>query len=93
MDAFVLIEDETLRSESLALVQALRDAGRTVEFPLTPAKSDKQFKRALELGAARSVRLERSPNGPVTARVKELSTRTETVLPAAEALAHLVGQA
>jgi histidyl-tRNA synthetase len=93
VDEFVLIEDETLRSESLALVQRLRDAGRTVDFPLTPAKSDKQFKRALEMGAARSVRLERSADGVVSARVKELSTRAETLLSLTEAVARLAGRA
>lgn len=93
VDEFVLIEDETLRSESLALVQRLRDAGRTVDFPLTPAKSDKQFKRALEMGAARSVRLERSADGVVSARVKELSTRAETLLSLTEAVPRLAGRA
>src|SRR5205823_6973368 len=36
-DVFVLIEDETLRSESLQLVQTLR-ASWTVDYALTPAK-------------------------------------------------------
>src|SRR5581483_7390146 len=48
-DVFVLIEDENLRADSLKLVQDLRAAGYTVEYSLTPAKSDKQFKRAQEL--------------------------------------------
>src|SRR5262249_10245460 len=43
IDAFVLIEDESLRDESLGLVQQLREAGLATEFPLTAAKSDKQF--------------------------------------------------
>ncbi len=78
--AFVLIEDETLRSESLAMVQQLRDAGLAVDFSLTPAKSDKQFKRALELAAAETVRLERGEDGAVRARVKQLATRTERMM-------------
>jgi histidyl-tRNA synthetase len=48
-DVFVLIEDETLRAPSLKLIQDLRAAGFAVEYPLTPAKPDKQFKRAQEL--------------------------------------------
>ncbi len=79
IDVFVLIEDESLRTHSLALVQRLRDSGRRVDFPLTASKSDKQFKRALELGAARTVRLERSPEGSVLARTKDLASREETV--------------
>ena len=51
LSAYVLIEDESLRADSLRLVQQLREAGLATEFSLTPAKGDKQFKRALELGA------------------------------------------
>src|SRR5690349_5999623 len=49
IDVFCLIEEEALRNETLRLVQDLRSAGRSVDYPLTPAKSDKQFKRAQEL--------------------------------------------
>ncbi len=52
MDVFVLIEDEALRPQSLKLIHDLRAAGFAVEYPLTPAKSDKQFKRAQELKVA-----------------------------------------
>ncbi len=52
VDVFILIEDETLRAPSLKLVQDLRSAGFAVEYSLTPAKSDKQFKRSQELKAA-----------------------------------------
>lgn len=80
LDAFVLIEDETLRSASLRLVQDLRDAGMGVDYALTAAKSDKQFKRAVDAGARHTVRLERSPEGSTTARVKTLASRTEAVV-------------
>ena len=72
-----LIEDETLRAESLALVQALRDAGRAVDYTFTAAKSDKQFKRALELNAAYTVKVERAASGEVTVKIKNLKTREE----------------
>jgi histidyl-tRNA synthetase len=77
LDAFCLIEDEALRGESLKLVQELRGAGCAVEYPLIPAKPDKQFKRALELNAAWTVRLERTPAGELVARLKNLADRAE----------------
>jgi len=81
LDAFCLIEDETLRSESLKLIQNLRSAGLTVDFPLTPTKPGKQFKRALELKAAYSVKLEQTKD-QLVARIKNLKTREEkTVTP------------
>ncbi|HMO65202.1 MAG TPA: ATP phosphoribosyltransferase regulatory subunit [Verrucomicrobiota bacterium] len=83
-DVVMLIEDESLRAESLKVVQQLREAGRAVDYSLTPAKGDKQFKRALELGAAHTVRLERAADGAVVARVKNLKTREEKVVPDAE---------
>jgi histidyl-tRNA synthetase len=87
--AVVMIEDESLRGESLRLVQTLREAGHAVDYSLTPAKSDKQFKRALDLGALNTVRLERTVDGGRTARVKNLGTRTESVV-AVEAVAALL---
>ncbi len=75
-DIFVLIEDESLRSESLGLVQALRRS-HVVDYSLTPAKADKQFKRALECGATFTVKLERSGSGGLVIRLKKLATRQE----------------
>jgi histidyl-tRNA synthetase len=77
IDAYCLIEDESLRPETLRLVQELRDAGRIIEYPLAPLKSDKQFKRALELKARFSLKLETASGGGRQVRVKNLSTRTE----------------
>ncbi len=90
LDAFVLIEDEAQRPAALGLVQRLRDAGFAVDFPLVPAKSDKQFKRAQDLAARRTLRLEPA-DGPANVRVKELGTRTETVVPETEIVSHLSG--
>jgi histidyl-tRNA synthetase len=81
IDAFCLIEDESLRADSLKLVHDLRAAGYVVEYSLTPAKPDKQFKRALEMKAARTVKLEREPSGALTVRLKNLRDRTEKSLP------------
>ena len=62
-DVFCAIEDEALRAESLKFIQQLREAGRAVEFPLTSAKPEKQFKRAQESKAKFFVRLERTTEG------------------------------
>lgn len=78
IDDFVLIEDESLRAASLELVQKLRGRGRAVDYSFVAAKSDKQFKRALELGAQRTVRVERDEQGALRVRLKDLATRTET---------------
>ena len=75
MDLFVLIEDEALRPHSLKLIHDLRTAGYAVEYPLTPAKSDKQFKRAQELKVAHTARLENDSY----VRVRNLKTREEIV--------------
>src|SRR5207253_1651442 len=70
LDVFCLIEDEALRPQSLKLIQDLRDADLSVEYSLTAAKSDKQFKRAQELKARFALRLERDETGSVTVRVR-----------------------
>ena len=89
----MLIEDEALRAASLHLVQRLREAGKCVDYPLAPAKPDKQFKRALDLGARRVVRLEAGADGSHRAWVKELSTRSERVVALAEITALMGGRA
>jgi histidyl-tRNA synthetase len=89
LDAFCLIEDENLRSESLKLIHDLRAAGLAADYSLTPAKSDKQFKRAQELKAAHTIKLERDPAGELVAKIKDLRTRQETVVPAAQAAGRL----
>jgi histidyl-tRNA synthetase len=77
VDVFCLIEDETLRPESLALIQQLRSAGSSVDYSLTPAKSDKQFKRAHELNARHTVRVERMATGETVMKLKDLKSRDE----------------
>jgi len=84
-DVFVLIEDESLRAQSLKLIQDLRAAGYAVEYPLTPSKADKQFKRALELKVAHTVRLENSDY----VRIRDFKTRKEVVAGANDVANHL----
>jgi histidyl-tRNA synthetase len=89
LDAFCLIEDEGLRPESLKLIHDLRATGLAVDYSLTPVKSDKQFKRAQELKAARTFKLERTQTGELLAKIKDLKTRQETIVPAGEAVGWL----
>src|ERR1044071_149200 len=91
LDVFCLIEDETLRLRSLAFIQELRAAGLAVGYSLTPAKSDKQFKRAQELRAGRTVRLETDGAGEMMARIRDLKTRDEKALNVRDAVKQLVG--
>src|SRR5271156_1368152 len=85
VDVFVLIEDETLRAPSLKLIQELRAAGFSVEYPLTPAKPDKQFKRAQELKAAFTAKVESESY----VRIRNLKSRDEIVAGFADAANHL----
>ncbi len=78
--AFCLIEDEELRPASLELIHDLRDEGYAIEYSFTPAKSDKQFKRAMELNSAYTIKLERSADLELTVKLKNLRTREEKIL-------------
>ena len=84
-DVFVLIEDESLRAPSLKLIHDLRAGGFAVEYALTPAKPDKQFKRAQELKVAYTVRLENSDY----VRIRDFKTRKEIVAGANDVANHL----
>jgi histidyl-tRNA synthetase len=84
-DVYVLIEDESLRSQSLKLVQDLRAGGYAVEYSLTKIKPDRQFKRAQELKAANVVQLENSDY----VRIRDLRVRKEIVVGVADTANHL----
>lgn len=87
-DVFVLIEDEALRPPSLDLVQRLRAAGLAVEYALAATKPDKQFKRAQELKARFTAKVE----GDSGVRLRNLATREEkSAANSAEAQAILAG--
>jgi histidyl-tRNA synthetase len=85
VDVFVLIEDETLRAPSLKLIQELRAAGFAVDYALTPAKPDKQFKRAQELKAAFTAKVQSESY----VRIRNLKSRDEIVAGFADAANHL----
>jgi histidyl-tRNA synthetase len=79
VDIFALIEDENLRADTLKLVQDLRWSGFAVDYSLTNAKSDKQFKRAQELKADYTIKAERDPAGLLFAKIRNLKTREEKI--------------
>jgi histidyl-tRNA synthetase len=85
VDVFCLIEDENLRADSLKLITELRTVGKVVEYSFTPLKPDKQFKRAMELSAAHTARIERTADGVLQVKVKNLKTREERVIGLADA--------
>jgi histidyl-tRNA synthetase len=85
IDVFVLIEDEALRLQSLRLVHQLRGAGFAVEYALTPAKPDKQFKRAQELKVRFSAKLEND----LYVRIRNFKTRDEVVTGYGDVANHL----
>ena len=85
MDVFVVIEDEALRNISLKMVHDLRAANFAVEYPLTPAKADKQLKRAQELKVRFTVRAEND----AYVRIRNAKTRDEVVTGIAGVANHL----
>ncbi|MCF7669562.1 MAG: histidine--tRNA ligase [Verrucomicrobia bacterium] len=80
LDVYFLIEDDSLRRESLGVIQDLRNAGSRLEYPLTSLKPDKQFKRAMELEAKCTVKLERNDDGGLWATIKNLETREQRIV-------------
>jgi len=84
VEVYVLIEDELQRSAGLRLVQELRSQGLAVEYSLTALKPDKQFKRALELGARFTAKAD---GGEV--QLKNLETRKEELVSLADAYTRL----
>lgn len=85
-DIFVLIEDEALRNESLSCIQRFREQGHSVEYSLVPTNPDKQFKKAQDLKAIHSARIEVTPEGNRLLWIKELKSRAEVRLPVNEAI-------
>ncbi len=85
MDVFVLIEDETLRDISLRLIQNLRSAGHAVEYSMTPAKADKQFKRTQDIQVKHVVRAE----SEAYVRIRNMRTRDEVVAGFSDVSNHL----
>jgi histidyl-tRNA synthetase len=76
---FFLIEREELRRESLKLIQRLREAcGFAIDYPLVPTKLDKQFKRASEMNALATVKIQQEQ---FVAKAKHIPSREEYAFP------------
>ncbi len=89
VDVFCLIEEETLRNDTLKLIQTLRDKGLIVDYCLTPLKPEKQFKKALDARTSFTVRLEKAIDGNLMARIKNMDSREEKMVPAHEVTEHV----
>ncbi|HEX8371606.1 MAG TPA: histidine--tRNA ligase [Chthoniobacterales bacterium] len=76
VELFVIVANEERRPEALQVVQQLRDAGRRVDYALTPAKIGKQFQIAEQLGAGEAIIV--GDEWPQV-KVKNLSTREEKI--------------
>jgi histidyl-tRNA synthetase len=86
-EVFCLIDQESDRATVLGLVQRLRNAGLGTDYSLTPAATDRQFKRALEVGARLTTRIDHTdPNGPRVV-IRDLRSRQEEALALPEAAA------
>lgn len=85
IETYVVIAKEERRPEALALVQRLREAGRRVDYALTPAKVGKQFQAAEQLGARNAILV--GDEWPQL-KVKTLATRAESLVLHEEILAH-----
>ncbi|MCS1407890.1 MAG: Histidine--tRNA ligase [Verrucomicrobia subdivision 3 bacterium] len=87
VDVYCLIEDEALRSDSLNLIQGLRDAGFRVDYSLVALKSNKQFCQAMDMGASFTATL--VPGEQLTVRLKSLADRKEETVAVVDCVAVL----
>lgn len=81
LDIYIVIAKEERRADALAQIQALRDRGYRVDFPLTAAKVGKQFQTAEQLGARIAILF--GDEWPQV-KLKDLRTGEQSLLPHAE---------
>lgn len=86
LDVYAVIAKEDRRGDALRHVQAMRDAGYRVDYPLAATKVGKQFQTAEQLGAIFAVLF--GDEWPQV-KIKDLRTREEQLVPREELLAHL----
>jgi len=84
IDLYMVIAKEERRSDALEQVQALRERGFRVDYPLTPTKVAKQFQAAEEFGTAVAILF--GDEWPQL-KVKNLATREEKLIDRAALLA------
>lgn len=85
VDLYFQILNEDLRLQSLAHIQKLRDEGVAVEWPMTAAGGNKQFKNAKELGVQFTATL--LDDGML--ELKDLKSKEASKLSLDEALARI----
>lgn len=81
LDIYIVIAKEERRADALAQIQALRDRGYRVDFPLTSAKVGKQFQTAEQLGARIAILF--GDEWPQV-KLKDLRTGEQSLLPHTE---------
>ncbi|HEV2843163.1 MAG TPA: histidine--tRNA ligase [Chthoniobacterales bacterium] len=81
LDIYIVIAKEERRADALAQIQALRDRGYRVDFPLTAAKVGKQFQTAEQLGARIAILF--GDEWPQV-KLKDLRTGEQSLLPHTE---------
>jgi histidyl-tRNA synthetase len=86
MDVYAVIAKEERRADALAQIQALRDQGFRVDYPLTPAKVGKQFQTAEQLGARLAILF--GDEWPEV-KVKTLATGEQISIPYQELISKL----
>jgi histidyl-tRNA synthetase len=83
---YVVIAKEERRNDALQQIQAMRDHGYRVDYPLTPVKVPKQFQTAEQLGARYAILF--GDEWPQVA-VKDLVKGEQQLIPADKLLTHL----
>jgi histidyl-tRNA synthetase len=86
LDCYVVIAKEERREDALATVQALRDVGYRVDFPLLPAKVGKQFQNAEQLNARFALLF--GDEWPAV-KVKDMASGEQKLIPADDLAAFL----
>jgi len=80
-EVYCIIADESRRPDAVALVQQIREAGRSCEFPLAATKIGKQFQSAEVSGAKFAILV--GGEWPEI-KIKNLTTRAEHAIPHTE---------
>lgn len=78
VEIYCIVADESRRSQTLSIVQLVRDLGRRCEFPFTPTKIGKQFQAAEASGASIAILI--GAEWP-DIKIKVLATREEHIIP------------
>jgi len=73
---YFVIPDEAYRPQAMALVQAFRNSGKTVDYPLTPIKVGKQFQNAEERQCSHAIIVDANVESG-RFEIKDLATREQ----------------